>query len=1203
MKKTVETVFYTVRSMLKPDLKMKLTYLMFITCLLQINANSFGQGKKISLNIDNKTVEEAFNHIEALTHFRFLYNVENINLARKISINMVNQKLEKVLYKLFKGTDIEFVLLDQQIILKTSNNITTSGTEPPKKNTSKAIQTQKEISGHIYDKNGLPLVGVTVLLKGTQRGTATDFDGFYKIKASEGDTLMFSFVGFLEVELFVDSDTVFDVTMFPSTFELNEIELYSTGYQTIDKERATGSFERISEEVLELKSNQNILQKIVGEVPGLVVNPNTGEFLLRGQSTFADSNNDPTSPLIVVDGFPLEGGIQTVNPNDIENISVLKDAAAASIWGIRAANGVIVITTKRAKKSQKLQVEVSAVTALTPKPNLFKTPFGSPQTQIDYQRALINRDFDFRQNEVFTGELNRASMRQLNPVTETLILQQRGDISDTEANSRLQELANTDVRNEYSRLILRPERWSQYNVALSGGGEKYNFRSSVVVNQNEAGLKGADSKQIVINLRNGYEITPKLRLTSSANLSLDKTRRGAINTSLIGSEQQPIPGVEAFLNTIPITSRILDSNGNYLPSVIGANDQSSQLALNRGYPYASTYNIMQEFDNANNIERNTSIRLQGALDYNLFDGFSLNLSYQYEQENINLRNLFNENTFLVRQTVNGFTPVNNDGTAGDSPVPLGSILDLNNQNNRFQTFRIQGVYDKIFSEGLHKVNILAGYEVRKTINEGFTDLKYGYDDQSLISIRPDFASNFSTNPLFINDNDLERIPARSSNIFVENRFLSYYANAAYVYNGTYTLSASTRLDDTNLFGASDELRNVPLFSVGIKWNLWNDFFYESNTISDLVLRLTYGTNGNVDRSTSAFLQTITVQNFPPFSNLASNISSLPNPLLRLEKVKTFNLGLDFELFLGNLTGSVEYYRRQSIDVLAERRLNPTVGFSDTLLNSGEILNEGVDVQLSAFLIKNPNFSYRTTGIFSANKNIITKADNLSDNVTSRAFGFSRVQGDAINTLYSIRNAGLDRNGAPQFVNVDGDIIDFRNQVTDVNALINEGTTIPPYYGSWINEFNYKGFFLRSLATFQAGHKFRYDTELTFIPTVENDFVNIPEDFADRWQQPGDENFTDIPAFASLSDTSASGYEDWEFTDKFADVAAVIRLSQLSLGYNLKPKEVKQLGLQSLGLSIQMDNVAVWNFNKWNVDPENMLIPLQPTFTLSISSTF
>lgn len=1046
---------------------------------------------------------------------------------------------------------------------------------------------QNTIKGVVKDEQGNPLPGVSVLIKGTRKGTSTNFDGIFSIEADKGDILVLSSLGFVDKEVKITSKNNYTVSMKPSTEQLEGIEIVSTGYQQISKERATGSFAKIDSEILEQKIDQNIISKIIGEAPGVQFDPfiqekNNIGLVIRGRSSI----NATTQPLVVVDGFAIPGGFDTVNPNDVESITILKDAAATSVWGIRAANGVIVITTKNGSKDNKLAINVTVNSSVTLKQDIFDSPFADPTAQVDYQIELFQFEQFSQQRNLFDGTLNQFSLSQTNAVRETLLRLQRGDIDIATADNRINALRNNDGREDFSRLFMRASRWNQYNLSISSGGEKYKFNTSLVYNQNRGAIVNDNSDQFIFNVNGNYNLTDKLKLRFSSNITQDKDEDG-LGTSAAG-----------YLNTYPLFERIVDDNGNYLPMVGGRNIESSELAQRQGYPYDWTFNLKQEADNTEGTSISTDIRIQTGLNFEILKGLTLDVSYQYLYNASFTRDLFNENRYFTRNTINRFAQVDENGFVTESPVPLGSILNTSARSTTDNTFRAQANYSVSFNDKLHNIDAIVGYEARRQITEFNRDRKYGYDDQSLIFTPPNLNTLYEDaifgGQRLINDGE--------SVIFNENRFLSYYANAAYNYDKRYTISGSVRLDDTNLFGASDEFRNTPLYSVGLKWNITNEDFFNFDFFDNLNLRATYGIGGNVDRNTSPFLVARQGRDAGSFLNNYLTISNPPNPTLRLEKTNTLNLGLDFSLASNRIYGSIEYYDRSSEDLLARRNISPTYGLSSSFLNVAELYNRGIDIDLGLRVVQSKDFKYDVRMLYSLNENKVTSIDEsnpgeifLFTQYDANAF----VVGQPVDAFYSFRYAGLDRNGNPSFLNENDEVVEVGGDIGAIEALKEEGSRSPNRTGSLTNTFTYKNFSLRVLTTYSGGNRFRFERNYDprFFPR------NVFSDFVSRWQQPGDELLTDVPRVTSPNETGTPLYLYLDESDRNTDDASTIRLNQVNFTYRFPSSLVKKLAMANLSMSVQGDNLYIWNFNKWDVDPFSRTIPIPPTFTFNLTANF
>ncbi|WP_299671849.1 SusC/RagA family TonB-linked outer membrane protein [uncultured Polaribacter sp.] len=1164
---------------LKMDLKMKLTVLFTLISLCQLQAlDSYSQ--KVSLDVENATYESIFKQIEAQTAYTFFYNIADVDAYKTRSLKIRKKTITEVLAQLFQNTDIQYRLADTQIIL---TKTVRSGTS--KKARLKVKAQQRQITGTVTNQKGEVLPGVNIFIKDTNKGLSTNFEGQYQITVPNASSvLIFSHLGYQTQEVLVGNQTIIHVTLQEAINKLEEIVL-NTGYYKTTKEQATGSYEKINNSTLETKIAQNILTKIEGEIPGILFDANDGPTI-RGLSSIDDTTN--RDPLLVVDGFPVTQDLSTINPNNVESITVLKDAAAASIWGLRAANGVIVIVTKKGSKNQKPVVEFSTRYSITPQDDLHDLKLASTPGFLDLERHFAengwrNLPFGF-------------SLPPLSEGLETFLRLEANQITEAEANAVENRLSTIDNRNEFEDLFMSDETWTQYNLSANGGGEYNRYRASFTYNRNESmgSYKENDQDELIANIQNSISISPKLTFNGSVNY---------VKTAIK-------PNSMSFndYNNIDQYQSILDANGNFVvqPQSLFQPYKEERVAL--GYPYNWDYNLKQEFDHKNNKTKNTQLRLQTSLKYDITDFLSVEGLYQYEWSDSQTTNLFNESTYRVRNITNVYTTIDNGNVV--SAIPKGSIVDERSLNSESQTGRFQLNYDQSFNSKLHQVTAIAGYEIRKELFKGVQTTKYGFNPRSLT-----FANINFSDPLPVSPFGRRILGDPSSFSEGEDRFISYYGNAVYTYDGKYALSASTRLDDANLFGADKKYKNIPLFSVGGKWVINNEDFFNSNLFNALVLRATYGSNGNVNRETSPFVQ-LNLDRNPNTDQLFGYISNVKNPSLRLETTYVTNVGIDFGILNNRINGSIEYYKRRSDDLLAPVSFPSLLGFNTALINAGEMQNTGIDIGIRALVLHSKKFKYNTTFNFSFNKNEVTRVEVPEETVTTYLNG-EPLLNRPLRYLYSYKYAGLDGEGFPQGTNENGELIDYNGnktdengnlidaQITNVDALNYEGTTTPKYYGAWINNFEYKGLSLRVLTTFKLGHVFRNTNTLNYgvLPgNISN--THIHEDFENRWKNPGDENTTDIPRIPiDRNDALTPGYRYYVFGNNFVDSASHIRVKEIIVSYNLASKISKAIGLNNLNISAQARDIGVITFNKWNMDPENFVLPLRPTFTLSLSTNF
>lgn len=1146
----------------------------FLFCALAFGFNSntsFSQNIKINIDKEQEiSVIEVFELIKEKTNYRFIYKTEDFKNAPEIHLNKGTISVHNLLSKSLSFSNYVYELTPNKTIVLKQKEFIMQGVY------------QQQIKGTVKDKNGAPLPGANITLTTASgdfiRGVASDFDGAFTITALKGNIIKVSFIGFLTQEFVVDNQTELNVVLIENANELDEVIL-STGYEKISKERATGSFENINNKTLGIKTTQNVFDKIEGEVAGVLFDVDSNgnsSAVIRGISTI----NSVSEPLIVVDGFPIEQGLETINPNDVESITILKDAAAASIWGIRAANGVIVVVTRKGERNTKTTVNYSSNFSMTPQVDLHELPYAPTESFLEFEKHMADN--------VWRNLPNAYNASSISEGLNTYLLLNNGDITQAEADETINRLKNIDSRQQFEDLFLANQTWVQHNLNIGGGGTNNSYQASLAYNQNRNSnsFKNNDSDQIIANISNQIDISPKLTFTGRINYSHTKRKQNGMSLS-------NAQGLDQYQN-------IIDENGNYLAQPQGFYQEFKDArSIENGYPYNWDYNLLQEFENKNNKTTFSQIRLQAALKYDITNYLSVEGRYQYEEGSSKTKNLYNEDTFFVRNLINTYTTTATGSVV--SAIPEGSILDRSNFNQNSQSGRLQLNYNQSFNNNLHNITAIGGYEVRKVLSSSNRNRLYAYDDQSL-----DFAKNINYADLFptVYFFGESQIPFVDTVSETENRYISYYGNLAYSFDKRYSLTGSIRLDDANLFGASKKYKNIPLFSVGAKWAIHNENFFNSKTINNLSLRATYGSNGNVNNSTSPFVQ-VGISSDPFTGNQYGFISNVKNPELRLEKVYVTNLALDFGLFKNRINGSVEYYNKKSEDLLSNVIFPSILGFNSALINAGEMENKGVDISLRGLVVDSKDFKYNTTLNFSYNKNTVTKVDVPDDT----PYAYTIAQTPLVNTplryLYSYQYEGLNDEGDPVFLNENGDLVN--ENINVVEALKYEGTTLPKYYGSWINQFSYKGFTLRALTTFKLGHVFRNTNFLDYasLPNTYGGNHYIHEDFENRWQNPGDEATTTIPRIPTTrADATLDAYSTYyRYGSQHIDDASHIRLKEVVLSYNLSPKVTNTIGFNSLSFNVQARNLALINFNKWNVDPESFIFSQRPTFTVGINANF
>lgn len=1155
---------------------------MLLACLLLTSALSIfaqspskkgsSQPSKITVNLSNVPLKEVLSAIQKASNYRFLYNTKLIDESQKVSVSATNEDVLRVVDELFSGLDIQHKVMDKQIVLspKSSRKIAGDGLDDQDV---AAHSGNRIVKGRVVDDKGEAIPGVSIMVQGTSFGAVTTADGFFLIKVPEGKKhIKFSFIGYTPVTLTVTEKESYNVVMVPDSKRLDEVVV--TGYQKISKERASGAFVKVNTESLEKKTTANILDKLEGQTSGVLFD-SKGNISIRGISTMRAESK----PLVVVDGFPIEGSIETINPNDIESITVLKDAAAASIWGARAANGVIVIVSKRTGEKGAPRVELSSSVSVTDQPDLFDLPIASTKSFLEMEKFLADNKW---QSLPFG-----SSQYPLTQGIDAYLKLNAGKITQAEADNIISSLQNVDVRKEFNDLFLRNSVRSQYDLSISGRGDRNFYYMSLNYNDNQSISKGNENDRLITTLRLSSDISKRIKVNAGLSASIRNTLSNGMGLNM--------------LSNIPQYQRILDDNGGFIPQPKTYYQSTKEGLVAKGYPYNWDYNLYQEYLNKDSKAKNTDLKMNLGVSINILEGLDFDGGVQYEWGSSKSRNLSNENTYYVRDMVNTFTTISNGSVVTN--MPKGSIVSEAFGNYDVLTSRGQLNLDRSFNEGKHAINAIAGVEVRKLVSEGTGLTKYGFDPQSLQFV------TINSNTMYPTAISGQRrvIGDPTSFSYEENRFLSYYGNAAYTYDEKYTLTASARLDDSNLFGADTKYRNVPLWSAGLNWQLHKEDFFKLSFIDRLNLRMTYGTNGNVDKSTSPYLIANVTKDYNDQHQYAY-VMNPQNPNLRWEKTSVVNFGIDYSMFNSRVTGSLEYYSKYSKDLLGNVSLNSTYGFQSALMNTAEMSNKGIDWNINV-LVVDKAIKWNTGFNLSYNKNVVEKVDMPSKTIMAYLQG-SPMVGKPLNYMYSYRWAGLSSTGAPQIYNEKNEKIDFKSDLSDVAALVYEGTTIPKYYGNFQNDFSYKGVRLSVMMTYKFGYVFRTPSISYYsLQSVLNRYY-IPEEFDNRWRKPGDENVTDVPKMPENFAELNGKYDSYSSSSsKTVEDASHIRLKEIILSYDLPKSVISPLRLKSLNLGVQARNVAVILFNKSGIDPEAspfMLgygLPVKPEITFSLKAVF
>ncbi|MDQ2719433.1 MAG: SusC/RagA family TonB-linked outer membrane protein [Bacteroidota bacterium] len=949
---------------------------------------------------------------------------------------------------------------------------------------------QKTISGNVYnEQTKLPLEGVTVKIK---NGTSvhTDSAGYFIVRYNgNAPTLLLSSVGYFPLEITGGGkQNVF--FLLPYVIAMDEVTV-STGYQQLPKERSTGSFEKIDNKLLNRAVGSNVLDRLENVTSSLYFSKvlGTPELFIRGLSTIQGN----TAPLIVLNNFAYDGDINNINPNDVESITVLKDAGAASIWGARAGNGVIVITTKKGKYTQPSRLSFSSTLTVEQRPDIYKSRnFINSPDYISLEKYL------FSQGQ-YDGDLaDMYSYPVVSPVVEILSRERNGIISSTEADAQISALSKNDVRRDYEKYLYRKAVTQNYSLGLSGGSEKINYLINAGFDKNQLALTGNDTRRS--SFYSAINIKPVRRL--EVNSSITYTDARSSNNGM-GSV---LPG--GGKGSIYPYARLADDSGNHLAIAkdyrYGYIDTTGQGLLEDWH-----YRPLDQIKNETHTTQNQEILFNLGISYQFDKQLSFEVKGQYQRSNNESRDFYNSNSYFARNLLNEYTNIIVGSPAYN--IPQGGVLDKTNSSVDAYSLRTQVNYNAVFGD--NQLNMIAGAETRENKISAQGNRVYGYNDNILTFTNVDYVSLFQ-----LYDNlGYGYIPDNSSFSSMDNRYISLYANGAYSYKNKYTISSSVRKDASNLFGVSTNQKWNPFWSTGVSWKISDESFYHLSWLPFLKARITYGYSGNINNGLSA-LAIIT------YSSLPSSVTNLPfafatqpsNPDLRWERTGTINYGIDFATQKNKLSGSIEYYIKKSSDLLTLVPIDPTLGTQGNYLvkNAANLTANGIDIKLNSEL-EYRGIKWEGQLLFSYVRNRVTRYqleyDNKSAYVTSGEIITPLADKDPY-SIISYRWGGLDPANGDPIGYIDGKTSkDYASivQPKTFNDLVVKGTTRPPWFGSFRNSFYYKGFGLSANIVFKWGYYFRRSA-IDYSALFNNWSMN--SEYTQRWQK---REMKKIPMFLLL----------------------------------------------------------------------------------------
>lgn len=1176
-----------------------LLYMKLTLCILILSTLSvFGHvsAQQINLNVANMPLKKALVEISKQSGYTFAYKEEDLKNAKPVTVQVNNGSLAETLKLVFAKQPVDYRIKGQSISIssKPSNLFPSAAVD--------AAQQLINIRGKVLGANGVPLSGASVSSYkkdgknqqaiNTYKQTQTNENGEFLLEQVDAQaTISISYMGY-QSKIMAAAANLGTITLSADVSGLEVVNVtVNTGYQSIAKERSAGSFAQPDMKVFNERSgSMNVLQRLDGLIPGLTVNNSpqakSNPLLVRGLTSigvpdaFGDNfSGTSRNPLFVVDGIALDD-VTSINPEDVESITVLRDATAASIWGARASNGVIVISTKKGKAGEKITVKYDGFVNFQGKPNLNYYPLLNSQQFIQAARDV----FDIAANPWSTvAPYINLNFNAIPPHEMIQYDFKRGLISEAEANRKLDSLGGINNQSQINDLWNRNAVLTSHSVSVSGGGKVHSFYGSMAYVNNKSNVPGEKDDQYKINARQNFIFSKNIQ----AYLITDLTNRNS--------------SAKRSLNFLPTDNPFVpyqlfrDAQGNNLSMpymkpltepVRKEFEQQSGISLD--------YNPLNEFNYGYNKENSFLGRFTGGLDIKLFKNLKFEGVYGYVRGNSKSNSFDSEQSYRARSEVVQFTVNPQDGSDPIHYIPkTGGIHEVYNNNQTNWTVRNQFIYDNSWKD-LHQLTLLAGQEAQEkfaTLNRssqrGYNELLQTYAAIDYLTL----STSGLANPVMPNWNGrsfLYATPYSESEQRV--RFTSYYANAGYTYNRKYTLNASWRIDKSNLFGMDKSAQNKPVWSVGGKWVSSEEAFMKPYSwLNHLALRATYGITGNSPSPGTAasrdILSSLMESSLP--GGVGLTVATPANPKLTWETTSTTNIGIDYALFNNRLSGTVDYYKKKTENLLGLLGTNPFTGYAEIVGNIGQLNNSGIEFSLGGAIIQQRDFNWHATLILSYNKNEIKKLTLPIPVATGDAKVYrDMLEGFPAFSIFGYKYAGLDNMGDPQIELTDKTITKELNVAT-VDDIVFKGSFQPPWNGGFSNSFSYKGFGLSANMVYNFGHVMRGWTNSFYTGRLLN---NVYTDFDKRWKKEGDETLTDIPAFVANSGTSAERRNTnyYMSADRHVVSASYIKLRDISLSYSIPTKWLQRVHADKLTLHAQVSNVMLWKANKLGIDPEFMM---------------
>lgn len=1164
--------------------------LSFAVCIWDYSSVFSQVKERISIQADKELAREVMARIEKQAGINFVYDEKLISTTQTISLNLQNAPLGQVLTALCGQLGLRYELQKNLVLLL-------------KRETTPVGREYARVKGLVTDCQKNPLPGVTILLKGTSVGVTTGVNGRFNMQLPKSTDmrLVFSFVGMETQEIkYIGQDSL-NVVMEEDVKQMDEVVV--NGYQTMKKRGMAGSVSVVKAEDLVFTGTNTLEQALQGQIPGMMVINTSGltgtrqRVRVRGTSTLLGS----AEPIWVVDGIiqedplPFEsndltnldqsnmdmirdfvgGAISWLNPNDIETVTVLKDASSTAIYGTRAANGVIVITTKRGQAGR-TALNYSGSFNFTPRLNYNDMELMNSKQRVEVSREAFQKGTPLTQGNFSLGYM--ALARQFS----------EGKISLEKFSEEVKKLetANTD----WFDILFRNAFSHSHSLSISGGNDKATYRTSLGYSQNNNTAKG--------NSKTSYN--------GSANVSLYLWDRLTLSINLAASMQE----TEAFLGPEPY------GYATTINRAIPAYNEDGSLYYYEDSDNGYLFNAINELENSSNKNKVTSVNSSVNARWKIWDWLAYNLVFGYSYSSTNGESYYTERSNYIAK-IRGYNYDEfEEGTEEykASMLPLGGELNQMTNSTVAWNVRNQLEISKIFRE-VHAVNLVFGQEARSSVTNGNTQKTYGYmpDRGKLIVGLPEYSTTSTGNFAAINPY-LRFVPQITE---TKSNNVSFYGTLDYMYDNRYALNFTIRADANNRFGQDKDNRFLPIYSLGLRYNIGSEPWLQGqNILSDMSLRFTYGFQGNVVEGVSPDL---IAQLEATKDGYNLTLKDLPAPELKWEKVENIGIGVDWSLFGNKINGTFEWYKKKTTDMVMSVDVPMENGVLSRRVNGGNMKNSGWDLSASFVPIRGKDWFLSVslnTGKVNNEVNSTIEPTGAWKELTT---GNISKDGYPVSSFWAFKFTGLNsEHGGPEF-----DLSGMEPGYSrDATMYMEWAGKLEPDFTGGINfSLRYKTLSLTSGLYLSTGNQtFLASPTNGMIQTIPSEYVNMSTEWLDRWRKPGDEEFTTVPALPSMADnanpirtpsffgestTNLYPYEMYAYSTARVVDAWYLRCNTINVTYTF-PEKYLPKGLKALSMNASLTNpFTIYSNDFKGRDPEVAMgnQPQSRTITFGVNISF